>query len=42
MMNFLVVPYRSQKVQIRNFTLEKETSCTYQKEEKLKQREIQE
>jgi hypothetical protein len=30
------------KVQIRIFALERETSCTYQKKEKLKQRGIQE
>jgi len=42
MMSFLVVPNRSQKVRIHIFALERETSCTYQKEEKLQQREIQE
>jgi len=42
MKSFLVVPDWSQKIQLYILALERETTCTYQKGEKLKQREIQE
>jgi hypothetical protein len=42
MKNVLVVLDWGRKIQIRVFALEKKTSRTYQKEEKLEQREIQE
>ncbi len=38
----MVVLDRGWKLGIHVFALEKETSCTYKKEERLKQREIQE
>jgi len=40
MKSFLVVPDQSRKVRIRVFALKKKTSCTYQKEKRLKQKEI--
>jgi hypothetical protein len=42
MKNVLVVLDWGWKIRIHVFALEKKTSRTYQKEEKLKQREIQE
>jgi len=36
------MPHRGQEVQICVFALEKEMPCTYQKEKKLAQKEIQE
>jgi hypothetical protein len=42
MKSFLVVPNQGQKVRIRVFTLKRKISCTYQKEKRLKQKEIKE
>jgi hypothetical protein len=42
MKSFLIVLDWGQKVWICLFGLERKTPCTYQKEERLKQREIQE
>jgi hypothetical protein len=42
MRSFLVVPHDDRKIRIYIFALKKETSCTYQKEERLEQKEIQE
>jgi len=42
MKSFLFVPDQGRKIWIHLFGLERETPCTYQKEERLKQREIQE
>jgi hypothetical protein len=41
MRSFLIVPNQGQKIQIHIFALERKTSCTCHKEERLKQREIQ-
>jgi hypothetical protein len=42
MRSSLVVPHQDRKIWICVFALKKETSCTYQKEERLEQKEIQE
>jgi hypothetical protein len=42
MKSFLVVPNQGQKVQTHVFALERKTPCTYQKEERLEQKEMQE
>jgi hypothetical protein len=42
MRSFLVVPDWGRKFWIHVFAWEKETSCTYKKEERLEQRELQE
>ncbi len=42
MRSFLVASDRGQKIQLHFFALERETTHTYQKGEKIEQKEIQE